>query len=111
MIIDGFRDSVWGLVHLRRQQVATVEGDVHHASAERFRGLMAQGGLRTQLQRQRVYHGRPAPFSPVTEAVAAEPLHHEFRPHIFGSNRASTLLRSSTAVLCSCMLSTSTLPR
>ena len=36
MIIDGFRDSIWGWF-IYDVCVATVEGDVHHASAQRFR--------------------------------------------------------------------------
>jgi ubiquinone/menaquinone biosynthesis C-methylase UbiE len=76
MIIDGFRDSVWGWF-IYDVCVATVEGDVHHASAQQFRGLMAQGGLHAVAQR--VYHG-PAPFM-ITEAVAAEPVNMIPAPH------------------------------
>ena len=47
-----------------------VEGDVHHASARRFRELMTQAGL--QAIAQRVFRG-PAPFL-ITEAIAAEPV-------------------------------------
>jgi ubiquinone/menaquinone biosynthesis C-methylase UbiE len=69
MIIDGYRDSVWGWF-IYDVCVAGVEGDVHHASANRFRELMTQAGL--QAVAQRVFHG-PAPFL-ITEAIAAEPV-------------------------------------
>ena len=48
--------------------MAGVEGDVHHASARRFRELFAQAGL--QAVAQKVHRG-PAPFL-LTEAVATE---------------------------------------
>ncbi len=54
-----------------------VEGDVHHASAKRFRELMTQAGL--QAVAQRVFHG-PAPFL-ITEAIAAEPVPVVPAPH------------------------------
>jgi ubiquinone/menaquinone biosynthesis C-methylase UbiE len=69
MVIDGYRDSLWGWF-IFDVCVATVEGEVHHASAKRFRELMAQVGL--QAIAQRVFHG-PAPFL-ITEGVAAEPV-------------------------------------
>jgi ubiquinone/menaquinone biosynthesis C-methylase UbiE len=76
MIIDGYRDNIWGWF-IYDVCVATVEGDVHHASAQRFRGLMDQGGL--QSIAQRIFHG-PAPFL-ITEAVAAEPVTMVPAPH------------------------------
>jgi ubiquinone/menaquinone biosynthesis C-methylase UbiE len=76
MIIDGYRDSLWGWF-IYDVCVATVEGEVHHASAERFRGLMAAGGL--QSVAQRVFRG-PAPFL-ITEAVAAGPVTVVPAPH------------------------------
>src|SRR5262249_18663222 len=57
MVIDGYRDSLWGWF-IFDVCVATVEGDVHHASARRFRELMSQAGL--QAIAQRAFHG-PAP--------------------------------------------------
>ena len=58
MVIDGYRDGPWGWF-IYDVCVAAVEGDVHHASAKRFRELMTQAGL--QAIAQRVFHG-PAPF-------------------------------------------------
>jgi ubiquinone/menaquinone biosynthesis C-methylase UbiE len=69
MIIDGYRDGLWGWF-IYDVCVATVEGDVHHASAKTFRELTTQAGF--QAIAQRVFHG-PAPFL-VTEAIAAEPV-------------------------------------
>ena len=58
MIIDGYRDAPWGWF-IYDVCVAGVEGDVHHASAKRFRELMTQAGLKAVAQR--VFRG-PAPF-------------------------------------------------
>lgn len=76
MIVDGYRDSVWGWF-IFDVCVAAVEGDVHHASARRFRELMAEAGLRAISQR--AHHG-PAPFL-VTEGIAAESVPAVPRPH------------------------------
>jgi len=76
MIIDGYRDSLWGWF-IYDVCVAAVEGDVHHASAQRFRDLMSEAGL--QSVAQRVFHG-PAPFL-ITEAVAAGPAPAVRSPH------------------------------
>jgi ubiquinone/menaquinone biosynthesis C-methylase UbiE len=76
MIIDGYRDSLWGWF-IYDVCVASVEGDVHHASAKRFRELMTQAGF--QAIAQRAVHG-PAPFL-ITEAIAAEPLPLIPAPH------------------------------
>ena len=76
MMIDGYRDSPWGWF-IYDVCVAGVEGDVHHASAKRFRELMSQAGL--QATAQRVYHG-PAPFL-ITEAIAADPIPAIPAPH------------------------------
>jgi ubiquinone/menaquinone biosynthesis C-methylase UbiE len=76
MIIDGYRDGLWGWF-IYDVCVAGVEGDVHHASALRFRDLMTQAGL--QAVAQRAYHG-PAPFL-LTEAIAAEPVPFVRPPH------------------------------
>ena len=85
MIIDGYRDAPWGWF-IYDVCVAGVEGDVHHASAKRFRELMTQAGLGAVAQR--VFRG-PAPFL-ITEAIAAEPVPVVPRPHF--------RLRSSTTV-------------
>ena len=76
MIIDGYRDAPWGWF-IYDVCVAGVEGEVHHASARRFRELFEQAGL--QAVSQRVHRG-PAPFL-ITEAVAAEPLPLIPAPH------------------------------
>jgi ubiquinone/menaquinone biosynthesis C-methylase UbiE len=76
MIIDGYRDGPWGWF-IYDVCVATVEGEVHHASARRFRDLMTQAGLNAIAQR--VFHG-PAPFL-ITEGVAAEPVPVVPAPH------------------------------
>jgi ubiquinone/menaquinone biosynthesis C-methylase UbiE len=85
MIIDGYRDAPWGWF-IYDVCVAGVEGDVHHASAKRFRDLMTQAGLKAVAQR--VFRG-PAPFL-ITEAIAAEPVPVVPPPHF--------RLRSSAAV-------------
>jgi ubiquinone/menaquinone biosynthesis C-methylase UbiE len=76
MVIDGYRDGLWGWF-IYDVCVAGVEGDVHHASARQFRELFAQAGLKAVAQR--VYRG-PAPFL-ITEAVAAEPIPVIPAPH------------------------------
>jgi ubiquinone/menaquinone biosynthesis C-methylase UbiE len=76
LIIDGYRDGPWGWF-IYDVCVATVEGNVHHASAKSFRELVAQSGL--QAVSQRVYHGL-APFL-MTEAIAAEPVPFVPAPH------------------------------
>jgi len=81
MIIDGYRDGPWGWF-IYDVCVAGVEGDVHHASAQRFRDLMRQAGL--QAVAQRVFHG-PAPFL-ITEAIAAEPVPAVRPPHFRSRN-------------------------
>jgi ubiquinone/menaquinone biosynthesis C-methylase UbiE len=85
MIIDGYRDSVWGWF-IYDVCVAGVEGDVHHASAQRFRDLMGQAGL--QAVAQRAFHG-PAPFL-LTEAIAAEPVPIIRPPHFRMRNPAAS---------------------
>ncbi len=58
LLLDGYRDNPlgWFIYDLC---VATVEGDVKHASARRFRGLFEQANL--VHVRQHVHYG-PAPF-------------------------------------------------
>jgi ubiquinone/menaquinone biosynthesis C-methylase UbiE len=76
LVIDGYRDAPWGWF-LFDVCVAGVEGDVHHASARRFRDLFDQAGLRAIAQR---VHRGAAPFL-LTEAVAAEPVSAIPSPH------------------------------
>jgi ubiquinone/menaquinone biosynthesis C-methylase UbiE len=65
MLVDGYRDAPWGWL-IYDVCVAGVEGDVHHASARRFRDLFAQAGF-DQIT-QKVHRGF-APFL-LSEAVA-----------------------------------------
>jgi ubiquinone/menaquinone biosynthesis C-methylase UbiE len=67
LIIDGYRDGPWGWF-IYDFCVASIEGEVHHASARRFRELMAQAGF--QAIAQRVHRG-PAPFL-LSEGIAGE---------------------------------------
>jgi ubiquinone/menaquinone biosynthesis C-methylase UbiE len=67
LIIDGYRDAPWGWF-IYDVCVAYREGEVHHASAKRFRELMSRCGLRAIAQR--VYRG-PAPFL-LNEGVSPE---------------------------------------
>jgi ubiquinone/menaquinone biosynthesis C-methylase UbiE len=76
MLIDGYRDGLWGWF-IYDVCVAGIEGEVHHASARRFRDLMTEAGL--QAIAQRVFRG-PAPFL-ITEAIATEPVPVVPRPH------------------------------
>jgi ubiquinone/menaquinone biosynthesis C-methylase UbiE len=76
MVIDGYRDSLWGWF-IFDVCVATVEGAIHHASARRFRELMTEAGLHGVSQR--AFH-RLAPFL-LTEGIAAEPLNVIPSPH------------------------------
>jgi ubiquinone/menaquinone biosynthesis C-methylase UbiE len=76
MIVDGYRDSLWGWF-IFDVCVAAVEGDVHHASARRVRELMAEAGLQAISQRP---HRGLAPFL-LSEGVAAEPVPAVPPPH------------------------------
>ena len=76
MIVDGYRDSLWGWF-IFDVCVAAVEGDVHHASARRFRDLMTEAGLQAIAQRP---HRGLAPFL-LSEGIAAEPVPVVPRPH------------------------------
>lgn len=76
MLIDGYRDRPWGWF-IYDVCVAGVEGEVHHASARRFRNLMELAGF--QAVAQRVFRGL-APFL-LNEAVAAEPAPFVPAPH------------------------------
>ncbi len=76
MVIDGYRDRLWGWF-IFDVCVATVEGDVHHASARRFREMMSEAGLQAIAQRR--FPGL-APFL-MSEGVAAEPVPFVPTPH------------------------------
>lgn len=65
MLIDGFRDRPWGWF-IYDVCVAGVEGDVHHASARRFRELFREAGFEQVVQKR---HRGFAPFL-LTEAIA-----------------------------------------
>ena len=78
MVIDGYRDRLWGWF-IFDVCVAGVEGDVHHASAKRFRELMTEAGLHAIAQRR--FPGL-APFL-MSEGVAAEPVPVVPRPHFW----------------------------
>jgi ubiquinone/menaquinone biosynthesis C-methylase UbiE len=69
MIVDGYRDGPWGWF-IFDVCVAAVEGDVHHASARRFRELMAEAGLQAIAQHT---HRGLAPFL-LSEGIAVEPV-------------------------------------
>ena len=77
MLIDGYRDMPWGWF-IYDVCVAGVEGDVHHASARRFRDLFAAAGFRETVQK--IHHGF-APFL-LTDAVA--------RPRVEGDEADAT---------------------
>lgn len=89
MLIDGYRDAPWGWF-IYDVCVASREGDVHHASARRFRDLFTQAGLRAIAQK--VYRG-PAPFL-LTEAVAADPVSVIPSPHFRGAVENARQTRS-----------------
>lgn len=76
MIVDGYRDNLWGWF-IFDVCVAALEGDVHHASARRLRELMSQAGLQAIAQRS---HSIFAPFL-LSEGIAAEPVPIIPAPH------------------------------
>jgi ubiquinone/menaquinone biosynthesis C-methylase UbiE len=67
MIVDGYRDSLWGWF-IYDVCVAGVEGDVHHASSRRFSELLAQAGFKAVAQ---TVHRGLAPFL-MSEGVTVE---------------------------------------
>ena len=85
MIIDGYRDNLWGWF-IYDVCVAGVEGDVCHPSAARFRDLMTEAGLQAIAQRA---HFGLAPFL-ITEGVAAEPIPVIPTPHFRFRNTVPT---------------------
>ncbi len=58
MLIDGYRDGLWGRL-IYDVCVARVEGEVHHCSARRFRDLIQAAGLVDMTQK---VHRGFAPF-------------------------------------------------
>lgn len=78
LIIDGYRDGPWGWF-IYDFCVACREGDVHHASAARFRDLMTRAGL--QAVAQKVYRGL-APFL-LSEGVVPESIPSIPAPHFW----------------------------
>jgi len=76
LLIDGYRDAPWGWF-IYDVCVTYREGNVHHASARRFRELLDRAGF--QAVAQKVHRG-PAPFI-LNEAVAAEPTPLYPSPH------------------------------
>ncbi len=76
LIIDGYRDAPWGWF-IYDVCVAFREGEVHHASARRFRDLLTRAGL--QAIAQKVYRG-PAPFL-LSEGISPESIPTIPAPH------------------------------
>src|SRR5262245_18529537 len=68
IIIDGYRDRLWGRF-IFDDRVVAVEGAVHHASARQFRELFHQAGFRGVRQQARL---GSAPFL-MTVGVATKP--------------------------------------
>ncbi|WP_422924415.1 class I SAM-dependent methyltransferase [Singulisphaera sp. PoT] len=85
MIIDGYRDGLWGWF-IYDVCVAGVEGEVHHASSLRFRELFTQSGLRAVAQ---TVHRGAAPFL-LTEAVATEAYSALNPPHFHSTATSRT---------------------
>jgi ubiquinone/menaquinone biosynthesis C-methylase UbiE len=85
MLVDGYRDNIWGWL-IYDVCVATVEGAVHHASAKRIRDLAGSAGLGAVTQR--VQRGL-APFL-LTEATAKEQVTRVPVPH-FRARPAGTV--------------------
>jgi SAM-dependent methyltransferase len=76
LVIDGYRDRLWGWF-IYDVCVESVEGDVHHASSREFREMMTEAGLHAIAQRR--FPGF-APFL-MSEGVAAEPVLVVPAPH------------------------------
>jgi ubiquinone/menaquinone biosynthesis C-methylase UbiE len=64
ILVDGYRDAPWGWF-IYDVCVASIEGNVHHASSSRVRELCATAGFTNVVQR---VHRGPAPFL-LTEAI------------------------------------------
>ena len=68
LIVDGYRDRLWGRF-IFDVCVVAVEGAVHHASARRFREIFYEAGFRSVRQQARL---GLAPFL-LTVGIAAKP--------------------------------------
>jgi SAM-dependent methyltransferase len=85
LLIDGYRDRPWGWF-IYDVCVAAVEGEVHHASARRFRELMTAAGFQSIAQK---VHQGAAPFL-LTEALAADASPAIPAPHFRVGQRRTT---------------------
>jgi ubiquinone/menaquinone biosynthesis C-methylase UbiE len=86
ILVDGYRDGLWGWF-IYDVCVAGVEGDVHHASSSRFRDLFSRAGF--SKPEQQVFRGA-APFL-MTEGVkqpSIVPAPHIAVPGRVGANVA-----------------------
>lgn len=91
ILVDGCRDSLWGWF-IYDVCVATVEGDVHHASARRFHDLFTQAGFKAVAQ---TVHRGLAPFL-LNEGVTVESSPSIPPPH-FSLESDSAARRSPSA--------------
>lgn len=90
-LIDGYRDAPWGWF-IYDVCVATVEGDVHHASRDRVRRLFESAGFAETSQK---VHRGAAPFL-LTEGVAGHRISAP-APHFHVPNRQSSPSRTVTS--------------
>ena len=86
MLIDGYRDGLWGRF-IYDGCVATIEGEVHHCSRAQMRELFAAAGF---LKTDQIVHRGPAPFL-LTEGVA-RPSHSLTKPHVGAGARVSVAI-------------------
>jgi ubiquinone/menaquinone biosynthesis C-methylase UbiE len=89
LIIDGYRDAPWGWF-IYDVCVTYREGDVHHASARRFRDLMGRAGF--QAVAQKVHRGL-APFL-LSEGIVPQSSGNIPAPHFRFSEAVATLLEA-----------------
>ena len=87
LLIDGYRDAPWGWF-IYDVCVAHREGDVHHASARRFRELLSRAGF--QAVAQKVHRGL-APFL-LNEAVVPESIPSIPAPHFRNCNAVADIV-------------------
>jgi ubiquinone/menaquinone biosynthesis C-methylase UbiE len=80
LLLDGFRDNIWGWV-IYDVCVAAVEGEVKHASARNVRQILRVAGFIDLTQK---VYGGAAPFL-LTEGMAASPVVARVRSRV-GSN-------------------------
>ena len=86
MLIDGYRDGLWGRF-IYDGCVATIEGGVHHCSRAQMRELFDAAGF---LKTDQIVHRGPAPFL-LTEGVA-RPSHCLTKPHVAAGARVSVAM-------------------